>query len=180
MSQINWNENKKEQRLSAYANVAITQSKLIYDAYEKDGLDFLELAIWNPSIISGTKCHKPMFDCIKAFKERADNKFKTEKSDSLVRDIEDICWIDTHYHELIEDAFGCHVTEIDEHNKDPEWTYNNRAKYTQSEIDEAIKDKHIQCEGAIKIISSGHNFELLITKVLYFLFGFTLSWMIFA
>ncbi|NQZ31059.1 MAG: hypothetical protein HRU06_07270 [Oceanospirillaceae bacterium] len=176
----NWNANEKKQRLSAYANAPIAHTQRIYDGFAKDGLEFLERAIFNPAIISGTDYHKPMFDCIIEYNKNADNEYSIERTDSSVRDIEDIAYISVHYHELIEDVFGCHVTDIEEHNTDLEWIYNNRAKYSQSDIDNALLDQKKQCKKLMKNSSDGHNLNLTITRALYFLIGFALSWMIFS
>jgi hypothetical protein len=185
----NWNSNEKELRFSAYANAPVFQTQRIYEAFDKDALEFIEMAIWNPSIISGTKFHKPMFDCIISYKkkatnefdaERAKNEFNTKRLDSLVRSVEDITRLDIHYHELIEDLFGCDVNDIEDHNTSPEWNYANEVKYTQSQLDNALE---VQKHGSIQrselaLKYKKEQFSWL--NVLYFIIGFVLSWYIFT
>ncbi|PKH02434.1 hypothetical protein CXF72_11655 [Psychromonas sp. MB-3u-54] len=82
-----------------------------------------------------------MFDCIRSYEKEAKIEFSEEKNSNFVRNIEDINRINMHYHEFIHEAFGCDVNDIDEHNTNSEWNYKNRAKYTQKDIDEALRKK---------------------------------------
>lgn len=175
-----WNSNDKDKRLSAYANAPVIQAQKIYEGFERDSLEFLEMAIWNPVIISNTQFHKPMFDCIIAYTAQANREFNAESSNATARNIEDISRIDIHYHELIEETFGCHVTDISEHNTDPQWIYNHRVKYTQNDIDKALKEQEDRINHRDRAEQNSINARSPSLRVMYFIIGFALSWLIFS
>lgn len=128
-----------------------------------------------------------MFDCIIAYKESMDREFKLEKAenepeykkmDALVRGIEDINRVDLHFHELIEELFGCDVNDIEDHNTDAAWLYSHKLKYTQKEMDDAVnkvQNRTVQLENSKNLLSS----KLSRRSVMFFIIGISLGWLIF-